>query len=272
MTSGYRATTSRRRSAQPEVDSLQRGLEILRSFRGGEKSLRFVDIVARTGLPRLTAQKLVNTLVTQRFLRFLPELDRYEPDVSCLVLGHAVRTGLGVLRVAKPILTTFATNFNVDVLIAKREGIQMLVIEHAGSAPEAMVFAPGTLMPMAQSSLGRAWLSAQRPTAQGEFIERIRSSADEQELRAVPAIYRAFQEFSDFGYHISVSDWWGDWQSVSVPLMMPGGREVLSIAASTRRLSSRDAEFRDRIAPALMHAAGEITAETLGNPVDEATP
>ena len=63
--------------AHAEVDSLQRGLEILRSFRTGEKSLRLTDILDRTKVPRPAAQKLLNTLTAHHFLRYLPELDRY---------------------------------------------------------------------------------------------------------------------------------------------------------------------------------------------------
>src|ERR1035437_8242530 len=91
-------------AAQPvEVDSLRRGLEILRCFRAGEKSLLLADIVVRTKIPRLTAQKLRNTLTAQHFMRYLPEFDRYEPDVSCFVVGHALRASLPIIRVARPL-------------------------------------------------------------------------------------------------------------------------------------------------------------------------
>jgi len=166
-------------------------------------------------------------------------------------------------------MSALAESLEVDLLLAKREDMRMLVIEHCGSGPESVAFAPGTLMPMAQSALGRAWLCAQRPTVQGEFIERIRMAADQREVRAVPSVYRSFQEFADLGYHSSVHDWWGEWQTVAIPLELSGGREALSLAATARTPPSRDAHFRERVAPALKNAADRINADTIDKATDD---
>ena len=46
-----------------EVDSLHRGLEIMRSFRPGESTLSCSEIALRMGLRRATTQRLLDTLV-----------------------------------------------------------------------------------------------------------------------------------------------------------------------------------------------------------------
>ncbi len=247
--------------APAEVDSLQRGLEILRSFRNGEKSLRLADVLERTKIPRLSAQKLLNTLTAHHFLRYLPELDRYEPDVSCFVLGHALRASLPILRVARPVMQALAEKLGVDVFLALREGMEMMIIEYCSTRAEAAEIGVGHLVPLAQTAAGRAWLWAQKPAIQGEYIERIRAEADANALNAIPGIYRAFQDLAERGYCLSLGEWLQDRHAIASPLITGGGREVLALAAIAADQNLKDPLFRDSVAAALVDAAARIKNE-----------
>ena len=247
--------------AQAEVDSLQRGLEILRSFRTGERSLRLADILERTKIPRLSAQKLLNTLTAQHFLRYIPELDRYEPDVSCFVLGHTLRSSMTILRVARPVMRAIAEKLQVDVFLALSEGMEMMIVEYCSARTEAAEFGAGSLIPLAQTAAGRAWLWAQRPVIQGEYIERIRNEADERELSAIPGIYRSFQDLAERGYCFSHGEWMRDWHAIATPLILAGGRDVLALAAMATKPWSQETSFRDTVATALMDATVRIKSE-----------
>lgn len=247
--------------APSEVDSLQRGLEILRAFRSGEKSLRLADIAARTKIPRATAQKLLNTLVAHKFLRYLPELDRYEPDVVCFVLGHALRTSMPLLRVARPVMQRLAEKLGVHVVLAMRERLDMLILERCSAGDAPIDAGVGSLVPLARTALGRAWLWAQRPVVQGGFIERIRAQADPGALDAIPGIYRAFQDLSERGYCMALGDWVEDRQAVATPLILGGGREVYALSAMAADRLPRETFLREVAAPALVDAAMRIKAE-----------
>ena len=249
------------RSAQSEVDSLQRGLEILRSFRTGEKSLQLADILDRTKIPRLSAQKLLNTLTAHHFVRYLPELDRYEPDVSCFVLGHALRASLPILRVARPIMQALAEKLGVDVFLALREGMEMMIIECCSTRAEAADFGVGSLVPLAKTAVGRAWLWAQKPAIQGEYIERIRAEADANALNAIPGIYHAFQDLAERGYCLSPGEWLLDRHAIATPLTTGSGREVFALAAMASDQRLKESFFRDTLASALVDAAARIKNE-----------
>jgi len=247
--------------SQVEVDSLQRGLEILRSFRAGEKSLQLAEILERTKIPRLSAQKLLHTLAAQHFLRYLPEPDRYEPDVSCFVLGHALRASLPILRVARPIMQALAEKLGVDVYLASREGMEMMVLECCCAQTQTAEFSSGSLVPLAQTAVGRAWLWAQKPAIQGEYIERIRAEADANALNAIPGIYRAFQDLAERGYCLSLGERLQDRHAVATPLIAAGGREVHALAAMATEPRSKETFFRDTVASALVDAAARIKNE-----------
>jgi IclR family transcriptional regulator, positive regulator for flagellar biogenesis len=248
-------------AASAEVDSLQRGLEILRSFRIGEKSLQLADILERTKIPRLSAQKLLNTLSAQHFLRYLPELNRFEPDVSCFVLGHALRASLAILRVARPAMQALAERLGVDVFLASREGMGMMILEYCSARTEGAELSAGHLLPLAQTAVGRAWLWAQKPAIQGEYIERIRAAADTDAVNAIPGIYRAFHDLAERGCCISLDEWPQDRHAVATPLMPAAGREVYALAAIATEPRSKEAYFRDAVGPALVEAAARIKQE-----------
>ena len=244
-----------------EVDSLRRGLEILRCFRSGKKFLTLADIVDQTEIPRLTAQKLLKTLVAHRFLRHLSDLDRFEPDVSCFVVGHALRASLIILRVARALILELAEKFDIDVLLALREGAEMMIIEYCTTGEEPREFGVGTMLPLASSAAGRAWLWAQRPAAQAEFMERLRDEADDRNRRAIPGIYRAFQDLAERGYCVSFGEWTQEWNAIATPLVLDGGGDVFALACMSSRLGSKESYLRDTVAPALLEAAAGIRRE-----------
>lgn len=248
-------------TAQTEVDSLQRGLEILRSFRSGEKSLQLADILERTKIPRLSAQKLLNTLIAHHFLRYLPELDRYEPDVSCFVLGHALRASLPILRAARPVMQALAEKLGVDVFLALREDMEMMIVEYCSARDDTAEFRVGSLVPLAQTAVGRAWLWAQKPAIQGEYIERIRAESDSNALNAIPGIYRAFQDLAERGYCLSLGEWLQDRHAIATPLIAGAGREVFALAAMAADQRLKESFFRDTVASALLDAAARIKNE-----------
>jgi IclR family transcriptional regulator, positive regulator for flagellar biogenesis len=203
----------------------------------------------------------LHTLTAQHFLRYLPELDRYEPDVSCFVLGHALRASLPILRVARPIMQALAEKLGVDVFLALRDGMEMMILEYCSARTEAAEFSVGSLVPLAQTAVGRAWLWAQKPAIQGEYIERIRAEADANALNAIPGIYRAFQDLAQRGYCLSLGEWPQDRHAVATPLIPGGGREVLALAAMAPEPRSKETFFRDTVASALVDAAVRIKSE-----------
>ena len=185
------------------VDSLQRGLEVLRAFRAGENTLPLGEIAARIGLSRATAARLIQTLIAHAFLRQIPGTDQYCPDVACQIVGNAVLSTDALVRAATPIMGNLAARFDASLTLAVRDRTSMLCLAEKREARRAAApSAQGRSWPIAATVLGRAWLWAQSAPLQGEIIQRIRADADsaQQTTRAMPNVYRAFQELELTGY------------------------------------------------------------------------
>lgn len=240
------------------VNSLHRGLEILRSFRFGENMLSLNEISLRLGVSRITTQRLVDTLVMHKFLRKAGDSDWYQPDVSCLVVGHALLTSSAIVRIARPIMQELASRFKVNIVLGLHERLAMLCLEHCTS--QQTVRFPVTIglsLPLTATALGRAWLWAQRGSVQGDLIQRIKSECGEDGARTIPGLYRAFHEMEEKGYCTSSGEWMRDISAVGTAIILNDGT-TYAVSCKVSGLGSRKEMLGDEIGPALLETAAQI--------------
>lgn len=112
-----------------QVDSLRRGLEVLRLFDLRHRKLTLADIARKLDLSRPTTEKLVQTLQSQHFLQATGN-DSYEPHIACLTIGRAAKKGLAVAQAARPLMRELSERFGVHVTLSARDRLHMLVVEH----------------------------------------------------------------------------------------------------------------------------------------------
>lgn len=241
-----------------DVDSLHRGLEILRCFRSGESMLSLNEISLRLGVPRPTTQRLVNTLVAHKFLHQVGDSDRYQPDVSCLVVGHAWIAESSIVRAARPIMQDLATRFDVNVVLGARERLSMLCLEQCTSpkTPPSPV-GVGMALPITATALGRAWLWAQPGSLQGELIQRTKSESGEEGARSIPGLYRAFQEMEEHGYCQSAGEWMRDINAIGTAVILHNGA-TYGLSCEVAGLGWKKELFCEEIGEALLEAATQI--------------
>lgn len=242
-----------------DVDSLNRGLEILRTFCPHEGPLDAGELSERLGIPRATVIRLADTLVAQGFLRRLPDGARYVPDSSCLVLGHALLSSSVIVRVARPALERFAEENGAHIILAVRERLCMLTLAYSTprKADPLRELEVGMMLPLTASAVGRAWLWAQAATYQGELIQRARLEGGGDVARTIPGLYRAFQELEERGFCGPSSDWLRYLYSYGAPLMLPNGQSYGLSCALVAPPSKRD-QLRVKLGDALVAAAAQI--------------
>jgi IclR family pca regulon transcriptional regulator len=205
----------------PSVDSLQRGLEVLRCFLPGEDTLEAGEIASRLGLPALTARRLLQTLEAQGFLLRAEGSTRFGLHVACLVLGQAVVGSSALARSAQPLLHLFSERFGGSGIACVHERDQMLMLAHAAADTAGLHGAGGTRalgvgmqVPVATSAFGHAWLWTQGAQVQALWLARLREAGAAGGHAA--ALYRAFHELEANGV-CQVSD--------------PARRDVVTFAA-----------------------------------------
>lgn len=119
------------------IDSLQRGMEVLRCFQPGENALTVAEIARRLDLPRTTTRRLLNTLAAHDFLFSVPDRDAFRLHVASFVLGQAVLSGSELVRGATPVLQWLANRHALHCLLCVRDRGDMLVLAHQAGAGTA---------------------------------------------------------------------------------------------------------------------------------------
>lgn len=205
------------------VDSLQRGLELLRCFGPGDDALDVAELARRLGRSRPTTRRLLDTLEHHGFLLRVPDTDKFGLHVACLIVGQAVLGSSTLVKAARPLLLPFAGRFTVNVLACVQERTDMLVLAQA-TEPGAPSGAPGSGMrlPVAGTALGHAWLWTQSAQVQADWLARLRSESGAGVSQAA-GVYRAFQEMEERGVCQAPDVSRRDVTCFAAPVVLPGG-------------------------------------------------
>ncbi|PLP98085.1 IclR family transcriptional regulator [Cupriavidus pauculus] len=249
--------------------SLERGIEILRAFRPGSEVLGNGELAERTGLARSTVSRLTQSLVDTGFLQYDPALRAYRLGVPVLSLAHAMRSGSTVLQLAAPMMRELAQAEHLNVGLAMADRDEMVYLEsirHGRKASLRSVVA-GQRVPMALTSLGRAWLAV---APEAEYAARMadfsghasghasgRASGRSAQWPALRAeIEAAVAHVRQHGW--CAASWQPEVVAISAPLALEHYPvHVLNVSLSTR---ASVAEVAREQAPRLMRLAAGIRA------------
>src|ERR1700710_786099 len=86
------------------VQSLERGLSVLRAFSSEQSEMRLSEVAAETGLTRAAARRFLLTLVELGYVRV--EDGRFSLRPRVLDLGYAYLSGLSFAEIAQPHMET----------------------------------------------------------------------------------------------------------------------------------------------------------------------
>ena len=207
------------------VVALARGLEVLQAFKRGDDFLTNAEIARRTHLPKPTISRLTYTLTTLGYLSPADDTGGYRLDPHILSLGYPVLAKIGVRQMARPLAQRLADYSRGTVSIGVQDGLSMILVER--SQDRTVVTMPleiGSRIPIATTSMGRAYLAALPDSRRTLLMEEIRRSGPEDWWPAIQnGIDREIEQFQEKGYCVSVGDWDPDINGVSAPLILQDG-------------------------------------------------
>lgn len=243
---------------QTAIVSLERGIEILRAFHADEATLSIHDIVRRTGLPKSTVARLTHTLVVLGYLEQTHFQGRYHLADSVLHLGHAVLANLPVCRIATPILQDLADRFQMTTAIGIGERADMVYLCYCrGREAAALRQRTGSLIPMHETTMGRAWLWALDPERRAHHLRWIEAVGADMELVA-ERLEVTFAQIDEQGYCTSLGDWRRDIFAAAVPFAIDNGDTVLSLNAGAPRQTINVSAVGEELGAAMKSASREI--------------
>ncbi|MEN1672194.1 IclR family transcriptional regulator [Pseudomonas aeruginosa] len=244
------------------VTALARGLELLRCFTPRESLLGNQELAKKTGLPKPTVSRLTHTLTRLGYLRHLPHSGKYQLEVGVMSFGYAMLSNLSIRALARPLMEEMAGYAKAAVAMAARDRLSMVYLDVVhGEANLTMRRQVGSHLSLHRSAIGRACLAAM-PEDEREFIlGHIRKRHPEVWPEVRKGLERAFRDYADYGFCLSLGEWQRDVNAVGVALHHES-HGLLAFNCGGPSFHLKREKLEDDIGPRLLHMVHNIEAAT----------
>lgn len=241
------------------VQSLARGLAVIRTFDAEHTELSLAEVARRAGIPRAAARRFLRTLEQLGYVVATPNA-RFRLTPRILELGYGYLSSLSLPDIVQPHLDALSHEIGESVSVAVLDGDEIVYVARAAARRIMSVrITIGTRLPAVATSMGRVLLAALSDPGQvldaAELIAHTsRTRTDRADLIAEIARVR------EQGWALVDGELEEGLRSIAVPLVTRGGvTAALNVSTSTAR---GDAEgVRNELLPALQHTASLIEAE-----------
>lgn len=240
------------------VTALARGLELLRCFNPQRPYLGNQELSQLTGIPKGTITRLTYTLVKLGYLKQCANSSKYQLSVGVLGFGYTLMSNISINNLVTPYMEELADYANSAVAMATRDRLKMVYLNVVqGNSTTTMRRNVGSYLPIHSSSMGRACLASMPPDEQEFILNAIRNRYKENWLKIRRGLDKAFQDYEDYGYCFSISEWQKDVNSVATALIHPTEGLLTFNCGAPNFVLSRD-KLEEDIAPRLLHMKNTI--------------
>ena len=244
--------------ARKFVEALARGLEVLSCFNPSDRYLGNQEISKRTSLPKSTVTRLTYTLSELGYLNYSKEHNKYCLGNAVIGLGYAKLAQMDIRRISRPLMQALAEHTQASVNLGIPDHLKMIYVDtYRNTSTFTVQLDVGSQIPIATTSMGRAYLSALPEEERAALLDQIRAS-DEQNWPAVKeGIEKAMAEYQEFGYCTSLGNWRTEVHAVAVPLVQDNGTiMVFSCSGASFQISKQLIE--NEIGPRLINLVGNV--------------
>jgi len=240
------------------VQSLDRGLAVIRAFGPDRERLSLSEVARATGLTRAAARRFLLTLVKLGYVRSDGREFSLRPRV--LELGYAYLSGLAMPEIAAPHLEELVAKLRESSSISVLDGHHIVYVARVPTKRIMTVaISVGTRFPAFATSMGRVLLAAMSE----EEFERYLAEANFESLtdRTVtdPANLREIvREVARQGYAIVDQELEEGLRAVAAPIRGASDGVIAAINVSAHASRVSLVSMRTDLLPALLETARQI--------------
>jgi IclR family transcriptional regulator, pca regulon regulatory protein len=240
------------------VQSLERGLAVIRAFDAAHPELTLSDVARQTGLTRAAARRFLHTLVELGYMRFDGRLFALRPRV--LELGYAYLSSQSLPEIALPHLEALAGQVHESCSVSVLDGDEVVYVARVPTKRIMTVaISVGTRFPAYATSMGRVLLAAQPDEwldgyLAGTTLTRLtrRTISDPAKLRAALLRVRAQ------GFALVDQELEEGLRSLAVPIHDADGAVIAAMNVSARASRGASDVIRKELLPPLLRTARAI--------------
>jgi IclR family transcriptional regulator, pca regulon regulatory protein len=248
--------------ASPEyVQSLGRGLAVIRAFDADHRRLTLTEVAKLTDLTRATARRFLLTLVELGYVRTDGSGFWLTPQV--LQLGYSYLSSLGFDEIATPHLEALAGRVQESSSVAILDGDDIVYVARVPVRRIMTVsISVGTRFPAYATSMGRVMLADLGERELKEYLKRVAlAPLTGRTVSSRAALKLELDRVRRDEYCIVDQELEEGLRSLAAPVRDHGGKVVAAVNVSTQAARYSAAALRRELVAPLLQTARAISAD-----------
>ena len=243
------------------VQSLDRGLAVLRAFGAEHSQLTLSDVARSTGLTRAAARRFLLTLVQLGYVTTDKRLFWLSPRV--LELGFGYLSGLGLTDIAVPHMEELVAAVQESSSIAVLDGDDIVyVVRVPTKRIMAVTITVGTRFPAYCTSMGRVLLAALSEEALADYLGRVNlTPLTERTVTDRDRLVASLEQTRSQHYCVVDQELEDGLRSAAVPILDGHGKPFAALNVSVHASRVTLDELRGRYLSELRSCADQINAD-----------
>jgi IclR family transcriptional regulator, pca regulon regulatory protein len=250
-------------SARPThfVQSLERGLAVIRAFDAEHPELTLSDVARSTGLTRAAARRFLLTLADLGYVHTDGRL--FALSARVLELGYAYLSSLSLPEVAEPHLERLVAEVHESSSVSVLDAEDVVYVARVPvSRIMTVAINVGTRFPAYATSMGRVLLAGMDDEELDAYLERVRlGRLSPRTVRSIGALRAELWRVRAQGYAIVDQELEEGLRAVAAPIRDREGRVVAAVNISTHASRTSPETMRRRLVPPLLATAARIESD-----------
>jgi IclR family pca regulon transcriptional regulator len=246
------------------VQSLERGLAVIRAFDAEHAELTLSDVARITGMTRASVRRFLHTLVELGYVRGDGRLFSLRPKI--LELGYAYLSSLSLPEVAMPHLEQLVEKVHESSSVSVLDGDEVVYVARVPTKRIMRIaISVGTRFPAYATSMGRVLLAGQSD----DWLDGYLASADlhaitRHTIADAPRLRAELVHIRQQGWALVDQELEEGLRSIAAPIRDPEGRVIAALNLSAQASRRGPDEMRAEFLPPLL-ATAKLIEEDLGS-------
>jgi IclR family transcriptional regulator, pca regulon regulatory protein len=247
------------------VQSLQRGLAVIRAFDADHPKLTLSEVAATTGVTRAAARRFLLTLTELGYVR--ADGRRFSLTARVLELGYAYLSSLTLPEVAEPHLEALVAEVNESTSVSVLDGSDIVYVARVPvSRIMTVAISVGTRFPAYATSMGRVLLAGLPAPELEEYLSGLNpQSLTSRTINSIAALRAELERVRAQGWALVNQELEEGLRAVAAPIRDPDGNVVAALNISAHASRTLESMRRDLLPP-LLAAAARIEADLKSTP------
>jgi IclR family transcriptional regulator, pca regulon regulatory protein len=246
------------------VQSLERGLAVIRAFDARRPELTLSEVATATGVTRAAARRFLLTLADLGYVRSDGRFFSLSPRV--LELGYAYLSSLSLPEVAEPHLEALVAKVNESSSVSVLDnGDIVYVVRVPTSRIMTVAISVGTRFPAYATSMGRVLLAGLPHAELEAYLRSLRLKRHtSRTVRSVAALRAELARVRSQGWALVDQELEEGLRSVAAPIRDRTGRTIAAVNVSAHASRTTIDSMRRIFLPPLRATAARIQADLPG--------